>query len=278
MTGFYWLASYPKSGSTWLALALGSLYRGGGPVEFTGEAIGFPQAASRDAFDSTLGLESSNLTAEEDELLRPRVYEMLAKQAADPLIRRVHSAFVNNKAGEPLFPPRFTLGVVYLVRDPRDIAVSYAHYIDNTIDAALRVMRDPDAAIAAKPGSISPLLSQRLLTWSDHIRSWRSANLPLLLIRYEDMLKQPEHTLGSVASFLNWNVEPAVVAAAVEATRFHRLRSEEEEHGYEFGASRPFFRSGRSGSWREALSEDQVRQIELDHRPMMLELGYDPTT
>jgi hypothetical protein len=277
VTGFFWLASYPKSGSTWLALALGSLHRGGQSVEFTGEAIGFPQAASRDVFDTALGLESSNLTPEEDERLRPRLYELLAEQASEPLIRRVHSALVNTSAGEPLLPLHLTQGAVYLVRDPRDVAISYAHYIDSTIDTTIEVMRNPEALIAAKPGTIAPLLSQRLLTWSDHVESWLSANVPLLLIRYEDMLQQPEETLVKVASFLNWNAEPAVVAAAVEATRFNRLQSEEEEHGYEFGASRRFFRSGRSGGWREALSTDQVRRIEQDHGRMMMKLGYELT-
>ena len=276
MTGFYWLASYPKSGSTWLTLALRSVYGGGQPVEFASENILFPQAASREVFDQTLGIESSDLTSEEDECLRPRLYETLGRQATEPMIRRVHSAFVRTTAGEYLFPRELTLGVVYVVRDPRDVAVSYAHYIDSTIDRAIQEMRNPGAAIGAGPGALTPLLRQRLLTWSDHVESWLDAQLPLLLLRYEDMLGRPAEMLSSAASFLGWNSDPQVISAAVETTRFDRLQAQEKAHGFE---SRPhrsssFFRRGIAGGWVDSLSENQVLDIERDHGCVMTRLGY----
>lgn len=276
MTGFYWLVSYPKSGSTWLSLALGSMYRDGMPVDFATEAMGFPQAAARDVFDSVLHIESSDLTHDEDERLRPRLYELLAAEARTPMLRRVHSAFVPTGNGEPLFPPQLTLGVIYLTRDPRDVAVSYAHYMDSTIDAAIESMRNPFASIGAKHGTVSHLLTQRLLTWSDHVQSWLRAGLPLLQIRYEDMLESPAEALSSVASFLGWNTDPGVIAAAVETTRFDRLQSQEQEHGFQSGSgrSRPFFRRGVAGAWRDSLNAPQVRLIERDHGQVMTRLGY----
>lgn len=280
MTGFYWLASYPKSGSTWLAMALRSIYGGGQPVDFTNENILFPQAASREAFDRTLAIESSDLTSEEDECLRPRLYETLAQQATAPLIRRVHAAFVRTGAGEHMFPPKLTLGVVYIVRDPRDVAVSYAHYMDGNIDRAVEAMRNPSAAIGALSGALSPLLRQRLLTWSGHVESWLNAYLPLVLLRYEDMLARPAETLSIAASFLGWNTDPKIINATVEATRFDRLQAQEQSHGFEARLSRssPFFRRGVAGGWTDSLTPNQVRQIERDHSRVMTRLGYTLTT
>jgi hypothetical protein len=252
------------------------MYRGGSPVEFAAGTMLFPQAAARDAFDRALGIESSDLTPEEDERLRPRLYETLAKQAGEPMIRRVHSAFVHTSAGEPLFPPALTLGAVYLVRDPRDVAVSYANYMNQDIDGTIEAMRNPGAAIGAPPGGLSPLLRQRLLTWSDHVRSWLDAGLRLLLVRYEDLLANPAGVLSAVAAFLEWNAPPEVIAAAVETTRFSRLRSAEQKHGFESSARRSgsFFRRGLAGGWRTGLTPEQVRQLEYDHGTAMARVGY----
>lgn len=280
MNGYYWLTSYPKSGSTWLTLALSSVYRGGEAVRFADDNILFPQAASRDIFDQALCIESSDLTPQEDEALRPRLYELLARDAAEPMIRRVHSAFVQTEAGEHLFPPDLTLGVIYIVRDPRDVAVSYAHYMSAETTLAIEAMRNPAAAIGSGAAVLSPLLRQRLLTWSSHVESWLDAGLRLLLIRYEDMLANPAETLARAAAFLSWNVDAQVISAAAEATRFERLQSQEEQHGFESRLVRsgPFFRRGIAGGWRESLTADQIRQIERDHARVMKRLGYQVTS
>jgi hypothetical protein len=280
VTGFYWLASYPKSGSTWLALALSSIYNGGSSIDFAAESVLFPQAAARNVFDRILGIESSDLTPDEDEILRPRVYKALAKQATEPLIRRVHAAWVRTGTGDLLFAPDVTLGVVYLVRDARDVAVSYAHYMDWDLNTTIEAMRNPAAAAGIRPGALSPLLRQRLLTWSGHVESWLDAGLRLLVIRYEDMLIDPVAILMQVTSFLGWDTNLEVIVSAVEATRFDRLQSEEQRHGFEsrVSRSRPFFRRGIAGGWREALTPEHICQIEQDHARVMMRLGYALTT
>jgi aryl sulfotransferase len=245
-------------------------------VRFTDDNILFPQAASRDIFDQALCIESSDLAPQEDEILRPRLYKLLARQATEPMVRRVHSAFVLTEAGEQLFPAEVTLGVVYIVRDPRDVAVSYAHYMSADTRVAIEAMRDPAAAIGSGAGSLSPLLRQRLLTWSGHVESWLDAGLRILPIRYEDMLADPAAALSRVVSFLGWSVDAQAISAAVESTRFDRLRSEEEHHGFESRLLRagPFFRRGVAGGWSESLTADQVAQIERDHGRVMKRLGY----
>ena len=274
MTGFYWLASYPKSGNTWLRLALRSLHGRGAPVDFTAEDTWIPMGASRALFDQLLEIDSSDLTNDEAEVLRPRFYEMLTHAATEPMLRKIHDAYVYTAEHEPLFPPAATQGVVYIVRDPRDVAVSYAHHCRSSVDRTIEVMRNPTAAIA---GDDSRQLRQRLLSWSGHVESWLDAPaLRLLLLRYEDMLAAPHEALARVASFLDWKVNSHSVAAAVEATRFEKLKSEEQRHRFfeNPSGSGSFFRRGIAQGWRDSLTAEQVQRIEQDHGCVMERLGY----
>ena len=281
MTGFYWLASYPKSGNTWLRLALRSLRHGGSPVDFSKEESWIPNGAAREPFDQTLDIESSDLSAIETEILRPRFYEFLARSGDEPILRKIHDAYVPTAAGEPLFPPAVTSGVVYIVRDPRDVAVSFAHHRRSSIDNTIGVMQNPAAAMAYRAGDLAEQLRQRLLTWSGHVESWLDApHLRRLVLRYEDMLASPFDSLARTASFLGWEADPAAVAGAVEATRFQRLKAEESRHGFRENpvGEGAFFRRGVAGGWRDTLSSEQVRRIERDHGRVMRRLGYPLTS
>jgi aryl sulfotransferase len=277
LNGFYWLASYPKSGNTWLRLALASLMAGGKAVDFTEDLTAFPLTAKREMLDQTLEIDSSDLTIAESEALRPRMYEALAREAESPIIHKVHDAWVLTGRGEPLFPIAVTRGAIYIVRDPRDIAVSYAAHVGTTVDGAIVKLGDPDAGLSNSASELHTHLGQRLMTWSSHVESWLDApSLNLLLIRYEDMVDGPEEVLGRVAAFLEWTVSPVTVAAAARATRFETLRAEEEQRGFSqrlVGTER-FFRRGVAGGWRDTLTRDQTARIERDHARVMTRLGY----
>lgn len=273
---YLWLASYPKSGNTWLRLALASLAEGGAPPAF-GEALGFAARASgRAAFDRLLDIDSADLTADEIEQLRPRLYEAEARRSRAPIVRKVHDAWTLTGAGEPLFPPALTLAAIYIVRDPRDVAVSFAHFSEQDLDWTIAEMGRPDRALTAGARRGGPQLRERLLTWSGHVRSWLDAPVKPLLLRYEDMLAHPEAALAQAARHLGRDAPADAVARAAAATRFKALQATEERDGF---AERPttarrFFRSGIAGGWREALSVAQAARIEADHGEMMAELGY----
>lgn len=274
--GYQWLASYPKSGNTWLRLALASLSRDGAPPDFTASIDFAGMATRRVAFDLLLDVDSSDLTRDEVERLRPRFYEVEARRHAEPQLRKVHDAWTRTASGEPLFPPALTLAAIYIVRDPRDVAVSFTHHGGAELDRTIAGMGGSDAALADGRRRGGPQLPQRLLTWSAHVRSWLEAPVPPLLLRYEDMLADPAAALIRAARHLGWEAPADAVARAVEATRFETLRAAEDRHGF---GERPlsaerFFRRGVAGGWREVLSPAQVARIEADHGGVMAELGY----
>lgn len=278
MSGYFWLASYPKSGNTWLRLALWSLERDGAPVDFSAFLNFAPIAANRETFDAVLGIESSDLSPAEIASLRPRVYEAQAAMVTAPLFAKVHDAWTLTPAGEPLFPPSATLGAIYLVRDPRDVAVSYAHHAGLSVDHQIACMEDPDLVIAVQRHRARDQLPQRLLDWSSHVESWLEApGRPPLLMRYEDMLADPVSALDRVTGYMGRPASRDVLERCAAATRFSALRAAEERDGFRerlAESSNFFFRRGVSGGWRDTLTAEQAARIERAHGRVMARLGY----
>lgn len=275
MSGIYWIASYPKSGNTWLRLALLSLWKDGAELDFASLDSFAPVAGDREAFEAVLGVESGELTDAEILALRPTQYREEARLSATPLLRKVHDAWTATPDGEPLFPPDATAGSIYIVRDPRDVAISLAHHFGRTVDQAIEQLNCPTEALARMPGGRQ--LAQRLLSWSGHVSSWIDDARPRpLLLRYEAMLGDPSGSLAAAAKQLGMSPDTATVARAALATRFDRLRAEEDRVGFRerpMAAAR-FFRRGLAGGWREELSPAQIAVIERAHGPMMTRLGY----
>ncbi len=278
MTGFYWLASYPKSGNTWLRLALTSVQNDGAPVNFIGPNDFIPIASSRRVFDSLLNVESSDLTPAEIEYLRPRMYELQAAEAEAPLFNKVHDAWRLTAAGEPIFPAAVTLGSLYIVRDPRDIAVSFAAHQNRTIDETIAQMGDPSACLSRQIKRLPDQLPQVLGSWSFHVTSWLTApgvRAPLIL-RYEDMLADAPGMLRQVLAYLSWAPPDATVDRAIAATGFKALRAAEDTYGFREkpNTANRFFRRGIAGGWRDSLSDAQAARIEADHGDVMRRFGY----
>jgi aryl sulfotransferase len=276
--GVWWLASYPKSGNTWLRALLLTLVSGKpADINRLSSLGGF--AGSRSQFDNVLGIDGAVLSPDQEANLRPRVFEFMATGAERALYCKAHDAYHLTPAGEPLFPASATSGAVYVVRDPRAVAVSLAHYAGQPIDEAIAHMDNPEALSGGSTTRLSEHLRQRLLRWSDHVETWLGAPFPVHLVRYEDMQADPNAALGAVAAFLGLPGDQAAIAAAVEAATFSRLQAQERESGFIEKPRRAaaFFREGRVDGWRQALSPEQAARIVAAHGAVMRRLGYDET-
>jgi aryl sulfotransferase len=292
MTRTIWLASYPKSGNTWLRLLLANLSaKDGRPVDINALPERGSIASARGPFDHLLLIDSGLLTHDEIDSLRPRVYEELARGAEDdesdmrdyaPPVRfaKTHDAYTLTPEGMPLLAgARGANGAILIVRDPRDIAPSLASHNCSTIDEAITFMNDKYAAFCAQPTRLFSQLRQKLQCWSSHIASWLDqADIPVQLIRYEDLHADTIGTLCRVLTFAGTTATYDEVKRAVMFADFAQLRQQEMEKGFREGPSTKaggnFFRRGETGGWRDELSRDQVARIESEHAPMMRRLGY----
>jgi aryl sulfotransferase len=277
--GIWWLASYPKSGNTWLRAFLWTLVAQQ-PTDINDLFSLGPFAGSRIRFDHALGIESETLSRDQEANLRPRAFEVWEAEAKRQLYCMAHDAYYSTPAGEPLFPASATRGAVYVVRDPRAVAVSLAYYTAQPIDAAIASMDDPARISASSTRRLSNQLRQRLLRWSEHVESWLSAPFPVHLVRYEDLHADPAAAFGAVATFLGLSTTADSITAAVEATSFSRLKAQEREVGFLEKPRRAaaFFREGRVDGWRQMLTLEQSARIIAAHGPMMQRLGYDLRT
>ena len=273
MNGIYWLVAYPKSGHTWLRLSLWSLLHGK-PPDFNRTVNTAPMAAAYFFFEDALHVDASDLTLDEIERLRPRQYEQEVAACREPLLRKVHDAWTRTSTGEPIFPAAITLGTIYVVRDPRDVAVSLTHHLGMTQDAVIDFLGNPEARLS-RAGHAQA--RQRLLDWSGHVEGWLGAPGPSpLVIRYEDRLADPQGTLAQVADHLGWNFTAEQVTAAAEVTHFDALQATEDQVGFQERSihGERFFRRGMAGGWRDTLTVAQAARIERDHGRVMARMGY----
>ena len=150
--GIIWLASYPKSGNTWLRIFLTNLRRDAeGPVNIN-DLDGGPIASDRGLFDNATGIEASDLTSEEIDRLRPEVYERLAAEAKEVLFLKVHDAYTYGADGRPLLSAGGSRAI-YLIRNPLDVAVAFANHNSRDLDTIIRQMADEEFAFQPTPGN-----------------------------------------------------------------------------------------------------------------------------
>jgi len=277
MKGAVWLASYPRSGNTWTRLALRSLQGGGEPIDLD-DIYGFsPMGTRRELLDTWLEAETSHLTSAEIDRLRPDFHAAFFGRAAGLLPSKVHDAWQRTEDGRPLFAPEITWATIYLVRDPRDVAVSWARFVSIDYDKAVEFLCNPEAAIEGRPDCLAQQVRQKMGTWSMHVTSWiDESGLDPLVIRYEDMLADPAAAYRLMLDRIGWQATEAQIADAIAATRFERLADKEKRHGFLERASRTdrFFASGRAGSWRDTLTPAQAARIEREHGAVMARFGY----
>jgi aryl sulfotransferase len=277
-SGIVWLASFPKSGNTWFRIFLANLASGeNGPADINNLDENGGIASSRYEFEVETMLDSGLLTDDEIDSLRPRVYATIAAGLAEQRWIKVHDAYTLTPDGEPMFGSCGVRAAVYMVRDPRDVAVSLAYHNNLTIDDAIKFMSAPDSALADWRHGMAKQLRQKLHGWNEHVKSWLDqTDVPVHTLRYEDLLADPLACFSAALRFAERPATEAEIERAMRNAEFTKLQHQENEKGFAERVSHttPFFRSGGAGSWREKLNAEQIARIEEIHAPMMQRLGY----
>jgi aryl sulfotransferase len=279
MSAIVWLASYPKSGNTWVRILLANYLSGEDqPVDINELGKVSMMASARRVFDEWCGVEASALDQDVIDRLRAEVYRRLAADSPRDLFIKVHDAWSADDHGQAMFPPDVTKAVVYVVRNPLDVAVSAAHHWH--LDAEQAVGRVCDAAYcSARTNSRLPdQLRQFVGCWSGHARSWLDqSGLRAHVVRYEDLRRNPEQALTGIVGACGLTCDPERVRVATAFSDFGELQRQERAHGFR---ERPrtargaFFRRGEVGAWRDELPAPLADRLVETHREMMTRFGY----
>lgn len=269
--GIFWIASYPKSGNTWIRCLIASLLAGGAAPDLNhlGDVVPYPVA--RAWIELVLDQETSELSRQEMLAVRGDFHHDLAAKGC-------RHAKVHDRYDPLLFPDQASAGIVLVVRDPRDVAPSLAAQMALGLDQSIARMGEPGAILDRMGRGHNYLVEQHLGDWSGHVLSWQEQTaLPLLLLRYEDLLREPVAQTARLAEFLGLPADGATLERAVGACLFDRLRQAEAAGGFAEGGQHAarFFRQGQSGGWRRVLSLAQIERLEADHGAVMARLGYD---
>jgi hypothetical protein len=280
--GLIWLASYPKSGNTWARNFLhnlldeepgvGARAGDGYDINRMGRVTTIEMAA--DWYAPHLDKPVAECGYAELAAVRMKAQGSIAATSKDLIFVKTHN-FLGVENGIPLINSKVTAGAVYIVRNPLDVAISFRHHMGLGQDEAIETMADPKTTT-----KIHEVASYEVYgSWSLNVESWtRKPQRTLFVMRYEDMLEKPLETFGALARWLKQPATKAQLEAAIEASSFERLKAQEDEKGFKEKPKHAerFFREGRSGQWRDVLSEDQVRRIVADHRTQMARFGYVP--
>ena len=165
------------------------------------------------------------------------------------------------------------IAAICIIRDPRDVAVSYAHHCQDNVDNTIDFMLKTAATIN------HDTRYHALGTWQEHVKSWLDPEVgfPRYVVKYEDMKNKPQKTFKGIVKFLGWDVDDDLLEASIDATRFSNLKKQEDESGFKeqsySGAN--FFRKGSVGSWKEELTDAQSQRLVNEFGELMEKLGYD---
>ena len=268
-----WLASYPKSGNTWMRAFLHNLMLAGPTAhdinrldELTGGDV------DPALYAEIAGRPAAELAVEQAIALRGAVQRRLAAAVPGSRFVKTHSALLH-VYGADTIDMGVTAGAIYIVRDPRDVAVSFAHHLGQPAGRIVELMATDNAHTEASAAMMPDVIG----SWSQHVESWTAKPNPgLHVVRYEDMLRDTQKCFGGVVRFLGLNVPATRLNAALRASSFKALAEQEKKRGFRErpGQAERFFRKGVAGGWRRDLAPALAEAIAGRHREQMLRFGY----
>jgi hypothetical protein len=277
MKNLVWLASYPKSGNTWCRVFLANLInKSDEPVDLNKLSLG-NIFSSRAIIEEQTGYDISELSADECDELRCFAFEKLSGNTIGDLFVKTHDAYIPTASGENMFPVNVTKVAIYFIRNPFDITLSFANHLAIDHESTAEKICDNNFVIAASKKKFNPQVRQKLLSWSEHVKSWTTqTDFPLLVVKYEDMLANPEKEFKKILHFLEIEYSEEKFNKALLLSSFENLKKMEMESGFKEKPSncKSFFHVGKAGYYRNALSEKSINIIVKANSDTLIKYNY----
>ncbi len=274
-----WLASYPKSGNTWLRLFLRAYFLTS-DKNFSINEEGASDYEAKTFPNYNLLIDNKIELQKFEEIVK----NWLTLQEYINLNNKINFLKTHNGNfninGFPFTNSENTIGGIYIVRDPRDVALSLTNHFSMTKEEAVKNMTNMEH-YELDDKNVSKGFKRSILgTWSSNYSSWRYYQARNIhLVKYEDMVKNPTTTFKNIlfylSKFLPLKIEEKKIQLALEQTSFNNLSKMEMSSGFiEVGSGDKFFRKGIVGEWKNKLEPDLVNKIEEAFKKEMVELNY----
>ena len=271
-----WIASYPKSGSTWVRSLLGAyLYSADGVFNFSllKKILKFPSKQHLEHFIKDF----SDIKKVSDYWIVAQEKINLNNQNKSILLK-THSALCSLE-NNPFTNKRNTQAVIYIVRDPRNVITSISNHFSFNIEESYDFMIDNNRILTGdKWGSKNFGISEVLGSWSEHYKSWQNIKFaPILNVKYEDLMNDTKNSLIKIINFLQKFYEIKVdnkkISKTVESCKFENLRNMEKKLGFDEAAYSEkknkkvqFFHLGKKNDWKNLLNKEMEKKIREIHR------------
>jgi len=272
-----WLASYPKSGNTWIRGFITSLI-------YTNDGLSNLKNFKRIA-QYPLKSHFLNLIDNFNDINKIKKYYHTTQDTInlDNKVKflKTHNAMINIQ-GDNFSNTKNTLGVIHIVRDPRNIITSLKnHFFLKSYEEAREFLFDDKRIIRGDFGQPDFPIATLIASWNIHYYSWKQVQKNYLLIRYEDLIKNPFEEFYKISNYLSnllgEKFSKKKIENSIQSNSFDRLKQQEKIEGFgEFvnNKNKSFFHLGPENNWKILLNKDLAKEIELKFKNEMKELNY----
>ncbi len=280
-----WLASYPKSGNTWVRSFLTSLLYNKNNEANLKDLVNIQQYPLRSHFTNLVSKIDDLSELSSNWILSQKIINQDKKikffKTHHALCKFKNSYFTNGEV---------SLGVIHIVRDPRNVISSILyHYSKKNYEEAKDFLFDERKAIGKRFDPNDPEVNRNIFTvlssWKNHYTSWKQFKKNYLLIKYEDLLLNPKDEFYNLSNYLSKllsiEFENNKINHAIKSNSFENLKKLEKEGGFEeavsdkeTGEKKEFFNLGPANDWSKLLSSELRESIEKEFEVEMRELGY----
>lgn len=275
MGAIVWLASYPKSGNTWVRMLLNNYFLS----DVTRQDLNSLDlttfgGSSKSSYRAVTEKDVDTLTDPEIMALTAQAQAYIASRQAGLSFVKTHNLLSENH-GIPLITPQVTRAGLYIIRNPLDTVLSVADHFGLSVDGAIDFMNN-------RNGSTAPtetMVRQVFCSWSINVASWTTQPpFPVWTVRYEDLHSDTEKMIIEVLRFLDAEVDIKKLQRAIKQSSFKSLKAMEKRDGFSEKSrhSKSFFRKGKTDQWKSKLSDEQVHKIVQANYPQMKRFGYVP--
>ena len=282
---FIWLASYPKSGNTLVRSLLASYFFSKDGIYNFSLTKNIKQFPILKLFED-LGIDITN----ENEVIANyiRVQQSFNKKESTQFLK-THS-YLFNIENNPFTDLNNSLGVIYIVRDPRNVVTSFANHSSMSVDESTNWLIN-EWVLGGNINSFNYTEQTTLYsgTWASNYKSWKSfkSQGKYLLIKYEDLINKKEEMLLKMLKFIyklnkkNFEIDKVKFKNVINSTSFERMKALEKEVGFneskvnnKTGKKITFFNLGKKNDWKKIISPTIKEKIENAFKEEMEELGY----
>ena len=276
-----WIASYPKSGNTWVRSLISALvYTENGIFNFQ-KLKYIPQFPDKAYF--------KNLTDKYSDINYLKKYWIVAQDKInlDKKIKFFKTHHLNCKIDQYSFTnDSNTKAKIYIVRDPRNLVNSISNHFSLSIEDAFRFLSSPEMIGNTKSWDEKKTGMVNVLgKWNDHYRSWTRDKNNLLIIKYEDLISNAANELDKIIIFLRkyikFETNKTKNDKILKSTSFNKLKKMEEQGLFKENVLNKndnskvkFFNLGPENKWQDNLKQNFVKKIEKNFYTEMKELNY----